>query len=278
MTPEARERRRIRTPVLAVTTVAWTAILLAEPVMSRSGAEQRSGPAALDPRLTHSGHAHHSVLDTGAFSPHAWPANVTFFLVGWTLMLIAMMAPLLIPALRHVYARSLQGRRWRAVSLVTLAYAAVWTLGGAALITVASAVQSVTGQGVLAMMLVLVAALTWQLSPLKQRCLNMHCAHPPIAAFGGASDRDVLRFGSTHAVWCLGSCWALMLVPLLTPAWHVTVMLMVSAWIWAERLDRPERPTWRIRVPLRFLRIAEVAARSLAHSVAMRASASPQRL
>ena len=284
MTPEAHERRRIRMPVLAVTTVAWAVTLLADPLRSASGSGAGSAPgsgagrgpalAALVARLAHVCGAHQAVVDAGLPASHASTENVARLLIGLALMLTAMMAPLLIPALRHVRARSLRSRRWRAVSLVTVAHAAVWTVGGIVLLAAASALRSVTGQPDLAVLLGLVAAQTWQLSPLKQYCLNRHCAHPPISSFGSAADRDALLFGGTHAVWCLGSCWALMLVSLLAPAWHVAVMLVVSVWMWAEPLDRPERPTWRVRLPLRFLRIAGATVRSLPQQVAIRVGAS----
>jgi predicted metal-binding membrane protein len=284
MTPEARERRRIRTPVLAVTALAWAVTLLADPLRSasrsgagsapESGAGQGPAPAVLDASLAHAGHAHHAVVDPGLPASHASTENIAGLLIGWALMLTAMMAPLLIPALRHVRARSLRSRRWRAASLVTVAHAAVWTVAGIVLLAVASALRSVTGHAALAVLLGLVAALTWQLSPLKQYCLNRHCAHPPISSLGGAADRDALRFGGTHAAWCLGSCWALMLVSLLAPAWHVAVMLVVSVWMWVEPLDRPERPTWRVRLPLRSLRIAGATVRSLPQRVAIRAGTS----
>ena len=282
MTPEARERRRIRTPVLAVTAVAWAVTLLADPLRSASGSAAGSAPGSgagqgPAPAALHAGHAHHAVVDAGlpaSHASHASTENVAGLLIGWALMLTAMMAPLLIPALRHVRARSLRSRRWRVVSLVTVAHAAVWTVGGIVLLAVASALRSVTGHADLTVLLGLVAALSWQLSPLKQYCLNRHCAHPPISSFGSAADRDALRFGATHAAWCLGSCWALMLVSLLAPAWHVAVMLVVSVWMWVEPLDRPERPTWRVRLPLRFLRIAGATVRSLPQRVAIRAGAS----
>jgi predicted metal-binding membrane protein len=181
-------------------------------------------------------------------------------------MLTAMMAPLAIPALRHVHARSLRSRRWRAVSLVTLAHAAVWTVGGLCLLAAASLLRSVAGRADLALMLGLVAAVAWQLSPVKQYCLNMHCAHPPISSFGGM-----------HAAWCFRSCWGLMLVSLLVPLWHVAVTLVVSVWMWVEPLDRPERPTWRVRLPLRFLRIAALTVRSLPQRMAGQAGASDAR-
>lgn len=284
MTPEAHERRRIRIPVLAVTTVAWAVTLLADPLRSASGSGAGFAPgsgagqgpalAALVARVAHVCGAHHAVVDAGLPASHAWTENAAGLLIGWALMMTAMMAPLLIPALRHVRARSLRSRRWRAVSLVTVAHAAVWTVGGIVLLAVASLLRSVTGQPGLAVLLGLDAALAWQLSPLKQYCLNRHCAHPPISSFGSAADRDALRFGGTHAAWCLGSCWALMLVSLLAPAWHVAVMLVVSVWMWVEPLDRPERPTWRVRLPLRFLRIAGATVRSLPQRVAIRVGAS----
>jgi predicted metal-binding membrane protein len=274
MTPEAHERRRIRTPVLAVTTVAWAVTLLADPLRPASGSGAGSPPGSLYGRLAPACGAYHAAVDAGLPASHASTGNVAGLLTGWALMLTAMMAPLLIPALRHVRARSLRSRRWRAVSLVTVAHAAVWTVAGIVLLTAASALRSVTGQPDLAVLLGLVAALTWQLSPLKQYCLNRHCAHPPISSFGSAADRDALRFGGTHAAWCLGSCWALMLVSLLAPAWHVAVMLVVSVWMWVEPLDRPERPTWRVRLPLRFLRIAGATVRSLPQHVAIRVGAS----
>jgi predicted metal-binding membrane protein len=272
MTPEARQRRRIRTPVLAVTAVAWAVTLLADPLTSASGSGAGSAPesGALQlpaPAALHAGHAHHAVVDAGLPVSHLSTQNVAGLLIGWALMLTAMMAPLLIPALRHVHARSLRSRRWRAVSLVTVAHAVVWTVGGIVLLAVASALRSVSGYADLAVLLGLVAALTWQLSPLKQHCLNRHCTHPPISSFGGAADREALRFGGTHAAWCLGSCWALMLVSLLAPSWHVAVMLVVSVWMWVEPLDRPQRPTWRVRLPLRFLRIAGATVRSLPQRV-----------
>src|SRR4029450_12877656 len=97
--------------------------------------------------------------------------------------------------------------------------------------------------------------------------------HPPISSQGGAADRDALRFGGTHAAWCFGSCWALMLVSLLAPAWDGGGMGVVSMWMWVEPLDRPERPTWRVRLPLRSLRIAGATVGPLPRGVGVRARA-----
>ena len=81
MTPEARQRRRIRTPILAVTAVAWAVTLLADPLRSASGFGAGSAPGsgagqdpaatALEATLAHAGHAHHAVVDAGLPASHA---------------------------------------------------------------------------------------------------------------------------------------------------------------------------------------------------------------
>ena len=236
MTPEARQRRRIRTPVLAVTAVAWAVTLFADPLRSASGAGQGLAAAAAEARLAHAGHAHHAVVDAAS---HVSTENIAGLLIGWALMLTAMMAPLLIPALRHVHARSLRSRRWRAVSLVTVAHAAGldgWRhrapcRGVSAAVGLRARGPRGAGRPRCCPDL---AAVTAQ-AGLPQQAL---CASP-ISSFGAAADRDALRFGGTHAAWCLGSCWALMLVSLLAPGWHLAVMLVVSVWMWVEPLDRP---------------------------------------
>ncbi|GAB3785243.1 copper chaperone [Nocardioides ungokensis] len=189
----------------------------------------------------------------------ATPASNLDVGLGWVLMVTAMMAPLLIPAVRHVYARSLRRRRRRAIGLVTVGSMSVWMLGSLALLVVASLLRSVTGSTQLAWAAGLVVAVVWQLSPWKQYSLNRHCTQPPLPSFGWSADRAALRYGVTHAAWCLASCWALMLVALLAPAWHLAVMLVVSVWVWVEPFERPARPSWRIRVPRRSLRIVAAA-------------------
>jgi predicted metal-binding membrane protein len=109
--------------------------------------------------------------------------------------------------------------------------------------------------------LMTIIAIVWQFSPVKQRCLNRCHAHGELAAFGPAADVDALRFGLTHGVWCVGSCWALMLLPLLVSSGHVAMMAAVSLWLFAERLDTPTLPRWRLRGPGRAAHLAIAKAR-----------------
>ena len=130
---------------------------------------------------------------------------------------------------------------------------------GALLLSLALAVGSIEYPSSLVAALMAGVALVWQCSPAKQRCLNRGRAHPALAAAGRAADIDVLRFGVTHGCWCIGSCWALMMLSVLVPRAHVLAMAVVSLWLVAERMDSPASPCWRLRAPARAARLAITA-------------------
>jgi hypothetical protein len=52
-----------------------------------------------------------------------------------------------------------------------------------------------------------------------------------------------------------------MLLPLLAGRWQLATMVVVSLWIWGESFDRPTRPAWRVRLPVRAARIVAAASR-----------------
>jgi predicted metal-binding membrane protein len=222
MTPAARERLAVRTPLLFISAAAW--ILLAV------------GPDAM------ALHTRHPAAMTGVSSLAA----------GWALMLAAMMAPLVIAPVRHVRDRSFARRRARAIALFTAGYAAIW-MGAGVVLLGAARLEPV--------LLAATIAFVWQFSPFKQRCLNRCHAHAELAAFGRTADIDALRFGVTHGLWCVGSCWALMLLPLLAARDHIAAMAVVALWLFAERLDTPMPPQWRLRGPVKAARIALARAR-----------------
>lgn len=246
--------------MLAVTAIAWAAVFAIHAIPSTAARHVMPGMPmghdmagmvmppgmAMPPGMSMDRHA------------AAFPGSALALLAFWPLMLVAMMTPLLLPALRHVYTRSLPTRRWRAMTLLAAVYLGIWWAAGVLLQAVAAAMQAVLPGGT-AIAFGLVIAVVWQLSPVKQRCLNRLCAHPPLAAFGRAADLAVLRFGCVHTLWCVGSCWVLMLLPLLAGGWHLIMMAMVTVWIWAEPFDTPTMPSWRLRLPIRAARI--IAAR-----------------
>ncbi len=166
---------------------------------------------------------------------------------GWLLMLAAMMAPALIAPVWHIRVQSLARRRVRSTALFVAGYAAVWVAAGCVLMGIEIVAQLLAPAGLYAAGVVAITALIWQCSPLKQVCLNRCHAHRALCAFGAAADRDALKFGLEHGYWCVGSCWALMLFPMLLPQGHLAAMAIVGVFMWGERIERPRSPAWRVR-------------------------------
>lgn len=166
-------------------------------------------------------------------------------LQGWWLMLLAMLPLLLVQPLLYVWHRSLRRKRWQGVALFVLGFGVVWSLAGVVLMGLVVAVRVWFGlsawQGFFA---VLLLCLVWQASPFKQHCLNQCHRQPRICAFGLGYLRDCLGFGLSAGAWCVGSCWPLMLLPVLLEQGHVALMLLGMLWMLYERLLRPRGLRW----------------------------------
>src|SRR5260370_14028171 len=77
----------------------------------------------------------------------------------------------------------------------------------------------------------------YQVSAIKDRCLS-HCRSPfsllmHYANFHGPL-RD-LRAGTHHALYCVGCCWALMLVLVVAGIMNLLVMVVLAAVILIEK-------------------------------------------
>jgi predicted metal-binding membrane protein len=157
-------------------------------------------------------------------------------------MVLAMMAPLLTVPMTHLWIRSLARRRLRAIALFTLAYGAVWT-AAMTLLAAASAALAALGIGWIASLAV---AALWHATPARQASLNRCHRLPRLSAFGGAADRDCLAYGFTSGLWCVGACWALMLVPMLVEVGHFLAMLAVMTFLLVERQMPGRAVRWRM--------------------------------
>ena len=213
MTPAARERSQVRVPMLLVSVVAWI-LLVIEPHRTMLHAH----PIAL-PGPT---------LSSAWFDLLLAHNPLALLAVGWALMTAAMMAPLLIAPVRYIRDRSFARRRARSIILFVAGYVAIWMAAGALLLSLMLVVRSVADGSSVAAAIIAAIAVVWQCSPVKQRCLNRGHAHPELAATGSTADVAVLRFGLTHGLWCVGSCWALMLMPLLFSGAHLLAMAAVG--------------------------------------------------
>jgi predicted metal-binding membrane protein len=84
---------------------------------------------------------------------------------------------------------------------------------------------------------VLIAAGMFQLSPLKSVCLR-HCRSPLGFLLGHwrAGWRGAVWMGFAHALYCLGCCWALMLVLVVAGAMALPWVLLIACVVAAEKI------------------------------------------
>jgi predicted metal-binding membrane protein len=165
---------------------------------------------------------------------------------AWLLMIAAMMLPTVLP-LVDLIARIVAGRKdgGLVIALVVLGYALAWTGFGVVAFAVDSTVRAGAAQsawfaahGTLLGAVVLAGAGAFQFSALKYRCLD-RCRTP----FGFVNRhwrgrtplRDGLRIGLAHGVFCVGCCWALMLVMFVVGMGNLGWMLLLAALMAAEK-------------------------------------------
>jgi predicted metal-binding membrane protein len=163
------------------------------------------------------------------------------FLVAWLGMMTAMMFPAISPVVK-LYGRAAAAGRVAPLPFFVLGYIAVWTsVGLPAYLAwrelMAPIAEGRAWAGRLAG-LVLLAAAVWQLTPLKSVCLR-HCRSPLsfFMRFGTAVTRPwgALRMGSTHGLYCLGCCWALMAVLVALGTMNLAWMLALALLILLEK-------------------------------------------
>jgi predicted metal-binding membrane protein len=169
--------------------------------------------------------------------------GLALFVPVWTLMMAAMMLPSVAPT-ASLYAKTFrENRTVRTAGLVT-GYLAVWAAAGVPAYGLAWLAGWLTGKhpGAAHIMAVAVFAVCgiYQLSNLKDRCLA-HCRSPlglllHYGSYRGRS-RD-LRVGVHHGAYCLGCCWALMVILIAVGVMNVVAMIGLAALVLVEK-------TWR---------------------------------
>lgn len=172
-------------------------------------------------------------------------------LIGWGLMVVAMMLPKLIVPIQMIYIQSLRRYRFICSLLFVLGYLVVWMIAGVFMIGVIISMNLLMPGSYIPALALFSIAVIWQFSPVKQQFLNLGHQHYILHAFGWPAYRDSLAFGTVHGVWCVGSGWALMLFPMLLPQGHNLAMIIVTYIMIAEHLEYPAARRWRIRIPLK---------------------------
>ncbi|MEF2549472.1 DUF2182 domain-containing protein [Aurantimonas sp. E1-2-R+4] len=175
--------------------------------------------------------------------------------IGWAVMVVAMMLPTLYDPLLYLRERSFRRLRPWSQMLFIGGYVSVWMAAGAAFIGVALTMRLSSSVSFLPLILASTAALIWQASPWKQHALNKCHRRPSLAAFAPAVFVDATLLGVRNGLWCVASCWGLMMVAMSVPAFHVATMIFVAFIVWAERLEPSRQPAWQLCVPLKMMRL-----------------------
>jgi predicted metal-binding membrane protein len=175
------------------------------------------------------------------------------FVVGWGIMMTAMMLPSALPmitlygAIRRGAADgggglggAAQGGAASGVpaGVFTAIYLLVWVASGAPVYLAHTFLMALPGPAfAYGIALILLAAGAFQLSPLKQVCLRA-CRSPLGFLLGHwrAGRRGSLALGWYHAMYCLGCCWTLMLVLVAAGAMGLRWVLLITAVVAAEKL------------------------------------------
>ena len=184
--------------LLAAIGVAWSVIVVAE----------ASGVA---PALHH-----HALIENGPPVPVA----VGLFLVSWLVMVVAMMLPAILGALREITdAGRIVGRPWHVPGAFVGAFLAVWSafgllafFGDMVLHHLVDATPWLAARPWLIEASVLALAGAWQFTPLTRHSL-VDCRRARVTpAVMPVAERGPVRLGIVHGLACLGASWALMLL------------------------------------------------------------------
>jgi predicted metal-binding membrane protein len=175
------------------------------------------------------------------------------FLAAWILMTVAMMFPTTLPMLT-TYARLVRSNS--KVLLFICGYLAAWTGCGLVALVADSLLHRVTdatGHTSLIGAGVLTLAAMYQFTPLKRHCLSK-CRSALNFLMNAWRDGAVGAglMGMHHGVFCVGCCWALMLVMLALGMSQLPWMLALTLLMFAEKVVRGGELIGRMIAPALF--------------------------
>jgi predicted metal-binding membrane protein len=155
-------------------------------------------------------------LAVAAYEPTMGPGG---FLVGWTLMMAAMMLPSIVPL-----AALVPGGQ----TALAAGYLSTWAATG--LVPWEAMERGLSP----ALPLVLAAAGAYELTPLKGACLR-RCRNP-IGFVLARPGTGPFRLGVGHGLWCVGCCLGVMVVLVLAAAMSLWAAAILAGVIFAQKV------------------------------------------
>jgi predicted metal-binding membrane protein len=186
----------------------------------------------------------HEVIEDGGFPPLL---RLAAFLLSWFSMTVAMMLPGALPLLHRAVQPLRRGAAGRRLAgLTILGYLAPWVLFGVVIYLGDSLLHHLAEpaaplaaySGSIAPGIMLFAGF-YQLTPLKRSSAALCQSSQPTSLSGSMeklSTVGALRQGLRLGVFCMGSCWSLMLLMFATGHNRLEWMLVLGGIMAAERL------------------------------------------
>jgi predicted metal-binding membrane protein len=206
--------------------------------------------------LVHMGAGMRSMLSEGEMHAamgmpemQSWTRELAALFVMWAVMMVAMMLPSATPLILLILGvyRRRDDRNTRLNSVLFVAgYLLAWTvfslvtasgqilLHRAALLSAGMASRS----GFLAAGILLTAGL-YQLLPVKNTCLT-HCRSPLdfLTHHWREGPGGAMRMGFLHGIFCVGCCWALMVLLFVAGVMNLLWVAAIAAFVLIEKLTR----------------------------------------
>ncbi len=185
------------------------------------------------------------------------PAPFALTVLMWVVMMAAMMLPGAMPTVL-LYASLVRKNAERGTVLPsTWVFVGGYVLAWAGFGLAAAVLQTMLEQaGLLTPMMssasrwltggLLVAAGIYQLTPLKAACLTQ-CRNPVqfLMAHWRPGATGALRMGMAHGAYCVGCCWALMLLLFAVGVMNLIWVALIAAFVSIEKLLPAGRLTGR---------------------------------
>jgi len=221
--------------IFGAATLAWIASYYLMPTMSMMAGEASMSMSGIQ-----------GIIGGGSFSFVA----LAFFLFVWSVGMIAMMFPAILP-ITLFYSKIVTRidprparLRLMGTPLLLLGYLCAYAALGLgsyllvyAAVSAAMEVPELSALSVFAPSMVMLAAALFQISPLKTKMLSQCIS--PITFFAVNSHKGLagsFRMGTIHGAYCVGCCWAYMLIMLIVGAMSIPVMAILAGVIALEKV------------------------------------------
>ena len=171
-------------------------------------------------------------------------AGAVGFVGVWVVMMAAMMLPSAAPLVLLYRVAGPGGHAVNTVPLVA-GYLVTWAAFGALVYAAQHALGAVTdanpalgNAGPYAVVGILAIAGAYQFTPLKRACLRK-CRSPLdflMQRWRGRGAFDALRLGAEHGAYCVGCCWGLMAVLVISGAMSLLWVVLIALIVFIEKL------------------------------------------